>query len=77
MAKDINFETSTKEMLSSEEYFFDVSERMKGTLFNIEQQLSISNTPDAFELRDKAALPLGSAFSTKKISKDVFLRRNF
>lgn len=77
MAKDINFETSTKEPLSSEEYFFDVSQRMQDTILAIEKQLSISNTPDSFELKEKAALPLGRAFSTKKIQKDVFLRKNF
>ena len=77
MAKDINFETSTKQQLSSEEYFFDVSAKMRDTISRIKKQLSISNDPDSFELREKAALPLGRSFSTKQIKKDVFLRKNF
>jgi hypothetical protein len=75
MAKDINFKTSTKETLSDTQYFFDVSERMSNTLSYIKKQLTISADPTVSELKKKASLPLGRAFSTKKIKKDIHLRR--
>ena len=71
MAKDINFKTSPKDLLSSQELFFDASSSMDDVLFYIKKQLSISNNPDINELKDKAALPQSRAFTTKILKVKV------